>query len=222
VSEHIARQARRRNLSITVQSFDSFDRRKLPEESTVIFVACTAGEGDVPDNMKKFWNFMLRKDLPASSLDGLEYAVFGLGDSSYTKFNAVARKLNTRLKQLGAKELLPRALGDDQSENGYLTDLDPWLETLWQKLLEKFPLPNGFVVDDAPQMWRPKFDVKWLENRGQCTSANTSDMHMVEPSDTSVDAAVVVGDDDRVPHSTPAEYFSARVLVNHRMTAPEW
>ncbi len=46
--------------------------------------------GDVPDNMKEFWTFMLRKDLPANSLQNLRYAVFGLGDSSYTKFNAVA------------------------------------------------------------------------------------------------------------------------------------
>lgn len=39
------------------------------------------------------------------------FSVFGLGDSSYEKFNAVARRLNTRLKQLGAVELNPIGLG---------------------------------------------------------------------------------------------------------------
>ena len=77
---------------------------------------------------------MLRRDLPGDSLKKLKFAVFGLGDSSYTKFNAVARRLHARLNQLGATELLPRGLGDDQSENGYLTDLDPWLVSLWDKV----------------------------------------------------------------------------------------
>jgi sulfite reductase alpha subunit-like flavoprotein len=31
--------------------------------------------------MKQLWRFLLRKSLPASSLAGLAYAVFGLGDS---------------------------------------------------------------------------------------------------------------------------------------------
>lgn len=153
VAEHIARQGRRRNFAVSVQDMDSYDRTSLPEESVVIFIACTTGEGgsefvffsnsqvdderagDVPDNMKKFWTFMLRKDLPANSLQNLRYGVFGLGDSSYTKFNAVARRLNARLKQLGGQEILQRGLGDDQSENGYLTDLDPWLVNLWQEVL---------------------------------------------------------------------------------------
>lgn len=95
--------------------------------------------------MKKFWTFMLRKDLPVNSLQNLQFAVFGLGDSSYTKFNAVARRLHARLKQLGGKEILQRGLGDDQSENGYLTDLDPWLMELWQTVGD-FVLNALFVL----------------------------------------------------------------------------
>lgn len=32
-----------------------------------------------------FWRFLFRKSLPASSLCQLDYAVLGLGDSSYPK-----------------------------------------------------------------------------------------------------------------------------------------
>ena len=31
--------------------------------------------------MKQFWRFLLRKSLPADSLAGVTFAVFGLGDS---------------------------------------------------------------------------------------------------------------------------------------------
>jgi sulfite reductase alpha subunit-like flavoprotein len=37
--------------------------------------------------MRKFWRLLLRKSLPPSTLAGLHYAVFGLGDSGYVKFN---------------------------------------------------------------------------------------------------------------------------------------
>lgn len=39
--------------------------------------------GDVPDNMKKFWKFLLRRDLPSNSLESLQFGVLGLGDSGY-------------------------------------------------------------------------------------------------------------------------------------------
>lgn len=44
-------------------------------------------QGDPPDNMRSFWRFLLRKSLPPTSLSGLRYAVFGLGDSGYPKYN---------------------------------------------------------------------------------------------------------------------------------------
>ncbi len=60
------------------------------------------GQGDEPDNMHKFWRFLLRKTLPADSLVAMQYGVFGLGDSSYAKYNFAAKKLAKRLTQLGA------------------------------------------------------------------------------------------------------------------------
>jgi sulfite reductase alpha subunit-like flavoprotein len=50
--------------------------------------------------MTRFWRFLLRKALPADSLTGLSYAVFGLGDSSYQRFNFPAKKLHKRLAQV--------------------------------------------------------------------------------------------------------------------------
>ena len=40
--------------------------------------------------MKKFWRFILRRDLPQESLTGLDFAVVGLGDSSYLRLVLVA------------------------------------------------------------------------------------------------------------------------------------
>jgi hypothetical protein len=37
--------------------------------------------------MRRTWAFLLRRSLPPTSLAGLSYAVFGLGDSGYVKYN---------------------------------------------------------------------------------------------------------------------------------------
>lgn len=52
--------------------------------------------------MLNSWKFLLRSDLPANSLKQLKFSVFGLGDSSYALFNAMAKKLTQRLLDLGA------------------------------------------------------------------------------------------------------------------------
>ena len=68
---------------------DAYDVTRLPIEpsAAVIMVVSTTGQGEFPSNACRFWRFMLRKGLAADSLDSLRFAVFGLGDSGYPKYN---------------------------------------------------------------------------------------------------------------------------------------
>lgn len=50
-------------------------------------IPCIHPQGEAPDNMRRFWRFLLRKSLPPDSLAATRYAVFGLGDSGYPQFN---------------------------------------------------------------------------------------------------------------------------------------
>jgi hypothetical protein len=90
----------------------------------------------VPDHAKPWWRFLLRRDLPGDALASIGFAVFGLGDSSYVRFNAAARKVAARLTQLGATPLCERGLGDEQAEPGGLeAGFHAWLEgELWPTL----------------------------------------------------------------------------------------
>ncbi|KAF7078566.1 hypothetical protein CFC21_082979 [Triticum aestivum] len=113
---------------------DCFDPSCLPRERYVVFVVSTMGQGDPPDSMKDFWTYLTRKSLGARWLEGLFYAVFGLGDSTYGKYNYPAKKLDRRLFNLGAKRITEKGLGDDQHSSGYEGALDPWLLILWKSL----------------------------------------------------------------------------------------
>uniref|UniRef100_A0A671UZG8 NADPH-dependent diflavin oxidoreductase 1 n=1 Tax=Sparus aurata TaxID=8175 RepID=A0A671UZG8_SPAAU len=138
-AQRIARQGRRRQLQVQVLPLDSYNVANLISESLVIIVCSTTGQGDPPDNMKNFWRFIFKKSLPVGSLSRLDCAVLGLGDSSYPKFNFVAKKLHKRLMQLGASTLLPVGLADDQHDLGADAVIDPWLTSLWANLFALYP-----------------------------------------------------------------------------------
>lgn len=113
----------------------------MPTEELIIFIVSTSGNGDVPTNMRKSWTFLLSKKLlEGKYLDKvlfwrnlnfdiifkLKFALLGLGDSSYTKYNFAAKKLYRRLIQLGAKPLSDLALADDQDAFGIDGVFEKW------------------------------------------------------------------------------------------------
>uniref|UniRef100_A0A6Q2YE37 NADPH-dependent diflavin oxidoreductase 1 n=1 Tax=Esox lucius TaxID=8010 RepID=A0A6Q2YE37_ESOLU len=151
-AERIGRQAQRRRMQVRVEALDIYNVANLISETLVVFVCSTTGQGDPPDNMKNFWRFVFRKSLPAGSLCRLDYAVLGLGDSSYPRFNFVAKKLHKRLMQLGASVLLPVGLADDQHDLGADGVIDPWITSFWEKVLSLYPPPAGQspIRDDEP------------------------------------------------------------------------
>lgn len=155
LAEQIYRESKLYHFNGPVQSMDGYDITNLIHEKLVIFVCATTGQGDEPDNMKTFWRFLLRRNLPADSLSGLQYGVLGLGDSSYSKFNFVAKRLSKRLAQLGGQEIVPIGLCDDQHDLGASGVYFPWISDLWKKLLEINPLPDGLkVLTTIPQQFK--------------------------------------------------------------------
>lgn len=155
LAEQIWRESKRFYFTGTVMPMDKYDVRGLIDEKFVIFVCSTTGQGDEPDNMKTFWKFLLRKNLPPDSLNALTYAVLGLGDSSYEKFNFVAKRLNKRLQQLGANTIQEIGLCDDQHDLGASAVYIKWITDLWNELLVQCPLSAGLTpLTDSPRQMR--------------------------------------------------------------------
>ncbi|KZV82038.1 riboflavin synthase domain-like protein [Exidia glandulosa HHB12029] len=146
IAERVAREARRRHFHTRVTSMDDYPLAELINEHLVIFVLSTTGAGQEPRPMAPLWNMLLRSDLPNDLFDHLDYAVFGLGDSSYEKFNWAAKKLARRLESLGARHIIERGEGDEQHRLGIDGALDPWMQDLFSTLLAMYPIPNGLAI----------------------------------------------------------------------------
>lgn len=82
--------------------------------------------------------------------NSFQFAVFGLGDTSYTKFNIVGKRLYKRLADIGAKPIYVLGDGNEQHPIGYEGELMPWLQGFWEVLLDMYPMPEGLsIVSDT-------------------------------------------------------------------------
>ncbi|KAM6903006.1 NADPH-dependent diflavin oxidoreductase 1 [Xenentodon cancila] len=195
----ITRQAQRRRLQIQVMSLDDYNVANLISESLVVFVCSTTGQGDPPDNMKNFWRFLFKKSLPDDSLNRLDCAVLGLGDSSYPKFNFVAKKLYKRLLQLGANMLMPVGLADDQHDFGQDAVIQPWVTAFWEKVLALHPSLANVVPLRGDEPLPPTYTFHFLDEGTKMT-----------------DDRLRIRREQTVP--SQSHPFPARMMFNRRVT----
>lgn len=139
IAKRLATRGAARGLKATSLSMDDIIVEELPGEENVVFVTSTAGQGEFPQDGKSFWDAL--KSVNQLDLTGLNVAVFGMGDSQYWPrkederyYNKPSKDLSARLQLLGAHELTPLGLGDDQDDDGYETGYQPWEAQLWTAL----------------------------------------------------------------------------------------
>ncbi|CAJ1363862.1 unnamed protein product [Effrenium voratum] len=145
-AKNLMQDIRARGLKAQVSSLDDFDFEELPNQKIVILVVSTCGLGEIPANCKQTWMKLQSQDLPMSWLSGTKFAVFGLGDSTYSQFCVAAIQFDTRFGELGGQRMLPRGVGDDRDEDRYYTGWEAWLPELWKAL----GLPQMPLTQEAP------------------------------------------------------------------------
>ncbi|GAA5853371.1 hypothetical protein JCM9279_005769 [Rhodotorula babjevae] len=144
-AERIGRRARREGWAVTVKSVAQFNQAELLEHGLVVFVVPTTGNGAAPPQFVPLWTALLHPGLPPDFLEDLRYAVFGLGDSSYGKYNWVGKKLSRRLDALGAHAVVERGEGDDQNEWGVESTFPDWLDRFFTAIDPLFAPRPGFT-----------------------------------------------------------------------------
>ena len=115
--------------------------QQLKKEQKVIVVISTQGNGEAPDEALGFYKFITSDRAPR--LDNLEFAVLGLGDSSYDDYCQTGKDVDSALEKLGAKRFHDRIDVDLDFEEDV---------SIWKKdILNKTQPKNDTVVSFAPK-----------------------------------------------------------------------
>ncbi|MEL3920385.1 assimilatory sulfite reductase (NADPH) flavoprotein subunit [Aeromonas enteropelogenes] len=103
VASAIKAQAEARGLPVTFTSMADYKPKQLKKETHLLVVVSTYGEGDPPESAVDLFE-QLKKG-KVGKLDGLKFAVLGLGDSSYEFFCQTGKDFDDFLSKAGAKRI---------------------------------------------------------------------------------------------------------------------
>eukprot|EP01113_Clastostelium_recurvatum_P020153 TRINITY_DN2394_c0_g1_i2.p1 TRINITY_DN2394_c0_g1~~TRINITY_DN2394_c0_g1_i2.p1 ORF type:complete len:672 (-),score=203.79 TRINITY_DN2394_c0_g1_i2:142-2157(-) len=147
-SRTLSNDAKRFGMAARVVDLDGFEPDDLARETCVIFCLATHGEGQPTDNAKAFYQWLMDAEKNPATLANVEYAVFGLGNKTYEHYNKIARDVDSKMEELGAKKLFERGEGDDDSS--LEEDFVHWKKRMWVSLCQQFGL-------EAPDTSEEKF-----------------------------------------------------------------
>lgn len=131
-------QGRAAGFAAQVVDLEDFEADQLHNARAAIFLIATYGEGEPTDNSVGFTRWLTNKDgeVEANFLNGLHYAVFGLGNRQYEHFNAMGVKVDAGLAAFGATQLLECGVGDD--DGSLEDDFEAWRERCWPVFTARF------------------------------------------------------------------------------------
>lgn len=99
-------QLKAQGYEVSISAMNKFKPNDLKKITNLFVLVSTHGEGDPPDNAISFYEFLHSKRAP--KLDGLNYSVLALGDTSYEFFCKTGQDFDTKLQELGAKPITNR------------------------------------------------------------------------------------------------------------------
>ncbi|WP_159821448.1 assimilatory sulfite reductase (NADPH) flavoprotein subunit [Colwellia sp. 20A7] len=132
VASKLAASAKAAGISVVLKNTADYKAKSsLKNETHLLIVASTNGEGEAPDDAIEFHEFLLGKKAP--KLPNLHYSVLALGDSSYEFFCQTGKDFDERLQALGAKQVAPRV----DCDVDYDSDCEAWTSSIVESLKDE-------------------------------------------------------------------------------------
>ncbi|WGE33785.1 assimilatory sulfite reductase (NADPH) flavoprotein subunit [Actinobacillus genomosp. 1] len=110
VADKLAERLTAEGVNVTRASLKDYKAKNIADEKLVLLVTSTQGEGEAPEEGVLLLKLLNGKKAP--KLDRLQFAVLGLGDSSYPNFCQAGKDFDQRFYDLGATRLFDRVDAD--------------------------------------------------------------------------------------------------------------
>ncbi|BFI96370.1 MAG: assimilatory sulfite reductase (NADPH) flavoprotein subunit [Rhodanobacter sp.] len=209
VAERLAERAGAAGLNVRLLRTGAYPLRELAQERHLALVISSQGDGDPPDDAIGFVEFLTGKRAPR--LPQLQFAVMGLGDSSYPQFCAVSRRLDARFAELGAQRFA--VLGE--ADVDFEAPSAGWSDGVLEKARETLGAPSApaanlravalHAVDGALHSREKPYAAEVLDNQRIVSRDSVREVRHIELSLQGSGLRYEPGDALGVwPHNPPA------------------
>ncbi len=130
VAEALKSDAEAGGVAVSLFAADDYKPKNLGKETHVVVVTSTYGEGEPPENAVDLHEFIRSKKAP--KMDGVKFAVIGLGDSSYEFFCQTAKDFDEAFAKLGGERIVDRL----DCDVDYDAPAAEWCKTALEKVKE--------------------------------------------------------------------------------------
>ena len=120
VAEQVLAEAQQQGINAELVNMGDYKAKNLKNETHLLIIASTNGEGEPPDDAIALHEFINSKRAP--KLENLQYSVLALGDSSYEYFCQTGKDFDEKLAALGAKRINDRV----DCDVDYANDAKNW------------------------------------------------------------------------------------------------
>lgn len=125
VADDVVELASAKGIETTLSEMNDVSIDQLETMSTAMFITSSTGDGDLPMMGEDFWAALENADI---SLKNLKYSVCALGNRNYFSFCGAGKKIDGRLKELGADCVIDRHECD-----GGVDGWDTWAESVFKE-----------------------------------------------------------------------------------------
>jgi len=146
VATELAAKARAQGYAVNLASMSDYKVRQLKQETLLLAVVSTHGEGEAPDDAIELHKFLASKRAP--KLENLNYSVLALGDSSYEFFCQTGKDFDERLSKLGATSIQPLV----ECDVDYESAAEQWQESVLEAVKPLIQTSGASVVSIAPSV----------------------------------------------------------------------
>lgn len=131
VADQLAERLKTEGVDVVRTQLKDYKAKNIADEKFVLLVTSTQGEGEAPEEGVVLLKLLNGKKAP--KLPQLQFAVLGLGDSSYPNFCQAGKDFDQRFAELGASRLLDVALADLD----FKATAEKWIEDVVAVVKEK-------------------------------------------------------------------------------------
>lgn len=150
---------------------------KLTADGGAVVIVAASYNGRPTDDAVEFVDWL--EQLPPGTLDGVRYAVLGIGDRNWAAtYQRIPTLIDERLTTAGASPMVKRGAADAAADLS--GTVDGWTGQLWDALLEPFDAANGAEPVDVHE---PDQGLYELVDASDSVTGQLAARHGVRPTD---------------------------------------